>query len=254
MESKIYKTFEYEKFKYIEGNRPVNKHLVKALIHSFKHEFLLEKVPILVNDLFQVIDGQHRLEACKILKYPVFYRIEKDFDLDKIRAINTASAKWSLADYLESYVTLNVDSYILFKKVSDSTGLTVSNLLKLHAGRDLTYTTTLNPKKEVGTNDVKSFKLGMFRFSEVDALKLSITAKHYESFIKKIGFSNSKCMSCWLLIYNRNKNSNGDTISYEQFLKKLDQTEFKPQLNITDYYREAERVYNYNNKKWVSLF
>ena len=63
-------------------------------------------VPIIVNSNFEVLDGQHRLEACKVNQLPLYFIISDDMDLESIRAINSVVKKWTLEDYLESYKQL----------------------------------------------------------------------------------------------------------------------------------------------------
>lgn len=50
----IYKTFNYDMFKYIGGNRLINKLNYKKLSESMKEKQLV--IPILVNDKMEIID------------------------------------------------------------------------------------------------------------------------------------------------------------------------------------------------------
>jgi len=69
--AKIFYTTDYSKFNTLAGNRQVNIAHVKKLESSFDEEYLIS--PILVNEKFQIIDGQHRFEAAKNLKLPIYY-------------------------------------------------------------------------------------------------------------------------------------------------------------------------------------
>lgn len=59
---RIYKTDDHTLFKKLEGNRDVRS--VEKIIKSIDNVgYVLS--PILVNEKYEVIDGQNRLEACK---------------------------------------------------------------------------------------------------------------------------------------------------------------------------------------------
>jgi ParB-like nuclease domain len=69
----ILKTRDYEQFKTITSNRDVNRLHVKKLSESIKQKNLLWAKPPLVNEKNQLIDGQHRLEACQLIGADFFY-------------------------------------------------------------------------------------------------------------------------------------------------------------------------------------
>ena len=62
-ENHVLSTTDYAKFKTLQGNRDVNKLHVSRLKESFKTAYLLS--PIVVNQYYEIIDGQHRYEAAK---------------------------------------------------------------------------------------------------------------------------------------------------------------------------------------------
>ena len=69
--NKIHVTSDYDQFTYLVGNRDiVNKH-VKSLSAEIDNRDL--EIPIIVNEKMEVCDGQHRLEAYKVLGKPVPY-------------------------------------------------------------------------------------------------------------------------------------------------------------------------------------
>jgi hypothetical protein len=79
----IQKTEDYNLFKRIVGNRTINKAQVRRLYDSYSIKpWLIQYCPIIINDNNEVIDGQHRLEAIKRLKIPVYYlQVEKDDEI-----------------------------------------------------------------------------------------------------------------------------------------------------------------------------
>ena len=47
-----------------------------------------------------VLDGQHRLDAYKIVGNPITYIIKDKFELQDVRNVNSVNRKWTLTEYL----------------------------------------------------------------------------------------------------------------------------------------------------------
>lgn len=69
---KIHKSYNYNDFSFINGNRNVVKSKVGKLIKSIKQLDLTMYNPILVTKTGKIVDGQHRFEACKELGLPIY--------------------------------------------------------------------------------------------------------------------------------------------------------------------------------------
>lgn len=96
-------TINYEQFKSITANREVHTGHVNKLVKSIGKKNLLHLNPILCNEKMEVIDGQHRLEAAKILKLPIWYNMDSNVSEDDIASINSNSKNWSQLDYINYY-------------------------------------------------------------------------------------------------------------------------------------------------------
>jgi hypothetical protein len=105
-------TKRYGLFRYIDNNR-------KIRIDN-KFDLLCEQisltngntVPIIVNSDYLVIDGQHRLEACKKLNLPVAYRMV-DGDTEQLMVtLNRTQRPWNTEDYINKYVQQGNVNYI----------------------------------------------------------------------------------------------------------------------------------------------
>lgn len=99
----IYKTKDYSKF-IIDSdyNRVVNnKHVkkVKDSIKTFGDYGLC--YPIVVDDKFKIIDGQHRIHARKELGLVIYYIQDIELDSTKLGGINDAVAKWKSDDFVK---------------------------------------------------------------------------------------------------------------------------------------------------------
>ena len=95
-------TSDYSIFKKHESNRVINELALRKLINSIKSKNMLELRPILVDSQMRVIDGQHRLEAAKALRVPIFYLMKKESESLDIILLNTQK-RWSIEDYLNFF-------------------------------------------------------------------------------------------------------------------------------------------------------
>ncbi len=101
---KIFETKDYDRFKILEGNRPINH--VKKLIVSIQSIGMLMR-PVLVNEKFEIIDGQGTFSACKYLRLPVPYVIQPGLTIRECRFLNRYQTKWSVNDFINSYAVGN---------------------------------------------------------------------------------------------------------------------------------------------------
>lgn len=107
--SEIKKSTDYKKFKTLDFQRPVSGQHVYKLMESIKECNLLNANPIIVDKNYYIIDGQHRLAACKQLKTPVYYQVV-DVDAEEnsnvIININKHEA-WTLVNYIDFHANQN---------------------------------------------------------------------------------------------------------------------------------------------------
>lgn len=115
------KTTNYEMFKFHMKNREINIGLVKRLMDSIKKIGFVESRPVIIDKNNYIIDGQHRLEACKRLNVPVYYVVDKTLDFeDAVIYLNKSQEVWRLNEYLHFYTEKGLLPYIqiseLYKK------------------------------------------------------------------------------------------------------------------------------------------
>lgn len=115
-EQQIKKTRNYDKFKFLHGNRLVNKHNLVAITKSVAQHNMLSINPIIVNEKFEIIDGQHRFEISKNNKWPIYYMVLENADIEEVHSFNNVNRKWNTMDYVESYATRGNGNYIRFLK------------------------------------------------------------------------------------------------------------------------------------------
>lgn len=111
----VYTTRNYDLFKSIKRNRPINDSHVAKLSESMSREMLFS--PITVNENGEVIDGQHRLAACKQARLPVSYVIVSGYNINEIMSYNKFLKAWSTQDFIDSYAEAGIESYRLLNRL-----------------------------------------------------------------------------------------------------------------------------------------
>lgn len=110
MGKQIYTTKDYSKFKKLEGNRDVPIARVEIIKKSIESVGYVTN-PIIVNENFEVIEGQGRLQALKELELPVDYIIEDGCGIKQCIALNMRNTNWKLTDFIKSYANRGYVGY-----------------------------------------------------------------------------------------------------------------------------------------------
>lgn len=124
-------TTNYDQFKLVTSNREIDKNHLKSLIKNIKENNLLHVNPIVVNELMQIIDGQHRLEAARILQVPIYYIIGEVNEKD-IASLNKCKKNWSPMDYINYWaIKKRPGFHQLAKVLSENRNIPLSTALAL---------------------------------------------------------------------------------------------------------------------------
>lgn len=98
----VYSTKDYNLFKILDGNRTVEKSRLNKIRDSIAtHGYI--HCPIVVNEKFEVIDGQGRLAALKDLGLPVEFNMFEGLTINDCIVLNTTGTPWTIMDYIESH-------------------------------------------------------------------------------------------------------------------------------------------------------
>lgn len=104
-------TTDYALFRSITSNREVNEPHVRKLIANISKENLLHLRPIDVTEKFEVVDGQHRLEAAERLGVPIYYQLSPALNQNHIAVLNSVSRSWTGLDYLNHFTVEGREHY-----------------------------------------------------------------------------------------------------------------------------------------------
>lgn len=137
---KVKSTTDYSKFKFIRGNRPIDKR-VKKMIRAIKRKNMLADFPILTKSNGDgrnlIFDGQTRYEAAKQLRLPVFYIESNHIDIGDVPEVNCVQSPWSAKDYLHSWSERGNAHYGKLKAFVAEFGLPVLTSAMLLSGQNV---------------------------------------------------------------------------------------------------------------------
>tara|TARA_A100001037_G_scaffold103536_1_gene94124 strand:- start:1108 stop:1845 length:738 start_codon:yes stop_codon:yes gene_type:complete len=235
--NKIYSTTEYGVFNKLRGNRSVNELHVRRLVEAIKEKDL--QIPIIVDHDMNVLDGQHRLDAYKIVGNPITYIIKDKFELQDVRNVNSVNRKWTLTEYLMSYCKLGKKDYQLLEWFHRTYEFGIAECVAM-----------LNGKGYTNVNILKEFRKGEFVIDDLEQGKTwakNINAcGEYFQYYKKATFIKA------MLSAMKDK-----TFSFKIFFKRLsnNSSKLKNQGSRNDFIVNIERLYNHGtaNKFKVRL-
>ena len=118
----VFVTTDYSAFKRIDFNREKVERRAKKVEPSLRKNGYNDRMPIIVNERMEVVDGQARLFACEKLRIPIAYVVRKDASINDARVINSVNSVWSCEDYWTSYAREGLIPYIYLKNLMDMYG------------------------------------------------------------------------------------------------------------------------------------
>lgn len=236
--SEILSTKNYAMFKTMVGNRPIVKSHLEKLKRAIQRDNQLHLHPIIVNDLNEVIDGQHRTRAAADLGEKIYYiksNTVKDFHLIDS---NVNQRSWELHNFINYYSeNLKLKDYVLLKELSAKLGVFPRAVLTMICGH---VTNPMIQKVKDGKFtippthdyvDVMGFYLDVLEFCDkqhirprgmflnVNFIKAIRTIFFHPNFKTKIFFT--KLENRWF--------------------------ELKPQVGAKEWYKVLALIYNYRN-------
>jgi len=234
----IKKTKDYDKFQILTGNRSIDKYALKKLKASIEKSNHLNIHPIIVNNKFEVIDGQHRLQAARELDIEIFYIKSDKVEDDHLIDSNVAQKSWEVDNFIDYFaIKEKKTEYIILRRMMKDSGLKPKALLTLILG-------------VVSTNILEFLKTGKFKFPQSQdpevVLLFYFEFKQYatDKRLKPLSmFSNHNFTRAlrWIFLTEGFQSS--------IFFKKLDLRWFdlKPQRTSEDWYKLLVDIYNFKN-------
>jgi len=243
MNKEIKTTKNYDQFTFMDDNRKINRLKVEKLKKSMaKNGFI--RVPIVVNDRNEVIDGQHRLEAAKSLELALHYFSAGRMGIEETRVLNMNGDVWKNKEHLHTYMVREKKEYPDSHEEQPYHQFSyIRKTYKLHFQIILTL---------IGIHDYavggELFKEGNLKIDNFSKLEKDAeyihSMKDYHEWWKNRAFMAAMCIVMSQRSFNR-----------DRWVRKaaLNRAKLYRCTNKTDYVSRIEWVYNWNERKKVTF-
>lgn len=246
----VKQTSDYTKFKVLKGNRPIKKSHLRFLKESIsKHGDL--GVPVIVNEKFEIIDGQHRIEALKELELPVQYIEKPKFRLEQVHVLNTNRKNWKMIEFMNCYADLGMKPYVRIKEFHRKYGFHITGSLTLALGYAIGGSGIAEKGGSSG-GSIESFKRGEFIFKDIAlaedrAEKILMFKDIFYGYRKKF------FLLAMMRLFKFEEYNHAEFLS--KLKQQIDRLIMNEPATVNGYLRIFEDIYNYRRQgKKVGFF
>ena len=228
-------TTNYAMFKPVHGNRTKNQLHIKQLTKSMKEKLLF--TVIIVNEKFEIIDGQHRFAVISDLKLPLYYVVMEGYGLNEVHILNQNAKVWRYEDYLQGYCDLGLPHYIKYNEFRN----------KYNIGYTETYALL------TGSHSNSQIMREIFfsgNFKVIDLNGAINTADKLNFLLNYYAGAKRRCFVYSIIKLLKNANFN-----FEDFIKKLQlqPTSLVDCVTVDSYVELIENIYNYKRREKINL-
>lgn len=233
-------TNNYSMFKKLGENRVINMLHVKRLIESFRICYLI--CPIIVNELLEIVDGQHRHEACRLTGFPIYFIVVPGYGIKEISILNSNQKNWTKLDFLESYCAQDIKPYLEFKQfMTEFPELGFQSCERIITGYAKGTRTGLIDGERANMRDFQEGKLRIpnLNKSYANARKIMEYKPHYE------GFNRPTFVTALLPLLS------SKVYNHKEMIYKLGVSPHKLEhcSNVFQYRDALENIYNWKRLK-----
>lgn len=245
-ENVVYSTKDLEIFKTISGNRATNLQHIRRLKASIEH-YGMKCNPILVNEKYEVIDGQHRLMAAKETKSKIYFIIINGYSLREVHTLNINQKNWTQSDFLEGYANMGVESYVKLKKFYEKNNdYNLRDCIALCS--NITSANSMTFAHKISNYATQVFEEGTWKVRNMDlaqenADKIRLIKPYYN------GYNRSTFVGTMLQLLTH------ENFDFNEFMHKLriQPTALIDCANRSQYRTLIEDIYNYRSRNKVNL-
>lgn len=232
--TEVLTTTDYFLFKSLSGNREVNELHKKRLMESIENNYLF--TIIIVNENYEIIDGQHRFECIAELELPLNYIVCNGYGLKEVQVLNANNKTWTSDDYMHGYIDLGYEAYEQYRDFKNKYKLNHSVAMSILAVSDS------------GGSTINIFKNGDFKVKDMKysiefAEKISKIGQYYDGVFRRV------------FVASMRKIMNNPVFDFNVFMNKLklQPTSLKDCTNVENYIIMIENIYNFKNHNKINL-
>jgi hypothetical protein len=231
--NQVHTTTDYFLFKPIDGNRNKNLLHINRLKKSMAETYLF--TIIIVNEKYEIIDGQHRFDVIQDLQLPLSYVVCNGYGLNEVHILNQNSKNWTTADYLEGYCNLGYSQYVEFKKFIDKHEINTQIAMYLLSGAD-------------SGDMVKTFNSGQFKIKNLKEAETTMDKLHL------CGAYFPQYKMRWF-VFAMVRLFKKPQFEFTEFLQKLKTQPTALQVcnDVNQYVSLIEEIYNYRRRDKINL-
>ena len=159
----VMKTHDYELFEIMGTNRDIDWQKVSDIANNFD-DAISKATPIIVNEKYEIIDGQHRYHVCEQLGKPIYFMKFKGLDVTHSIEMNKRKSDWITLDFVKSFARRGHREYQYLLNFMESRKISIKSALLLsnrNCGgvyekiRNGNYS---NDKKHIGERNYRQIK------------------------------------------------------------------------------------------------
>ena len=231
--NQVHTTKDYFLFKPIDGNRNKNLLHLNRLKKSMEKTYLF--TVIIVNEKYEIIDGQHRFEVIKELGLPLHYIVCEGYGINEVHVLNQNSKTWNADDYLAGYISLGYPDYIKYAEFKEK--------YKLGHFECMTMLANSANKLSIDIFYSGNFKIHSLQQAESTIKKILLVEPYYSGVRRRIFI---------FTMMGLFKNPN---FQFTEFLQKLklQPTALQDCPSVESYKMLIEEIYNYRRREKVNL-
>lgn len=232
--SECIQTTDYSKFKFSKANRKsLSETHIEKLVRSIRLNGYMHAFPIIVNPDMLVIDGQHRFNACRRLKMPIFYVVQNNKIENILPLINNTQLKWNIVDWINYYSQNGNENYILFQQFCIKYSLSPTNgIIILFKGK-------------TSGSQTQMLQQELLNFSQAEFETCSAIAQKVKTITKMLKIDSGKLISAIVFLLFH------ECFDIKRLLKKLEYLArtFQKTTNTREYLKQLQEVYNHRSRE-----
>lgn len=229
----VYEETDYDVFKRLLENRDVTPSRFRKLVESISEKYILN--PIIVNEKYEVIEGQGRFEARKALGLPIHYIMVRGATVEDCRRLNKFNTRWMSSDFAESHAKSGNESYIRLLAVCKDLKLPIARALRL--SNHGSATNKDNPAR------MSVMERGDLVFTESDALTVEYINTCALEILDALQFTGRRNDAFFVAVKVMVETKGYD---HNRMLQKCktERNSYAQMARLIDQLKEFERIYN----------
>lgn len=223
----IYKTKDYSKFIVDdEYNRDVNESNVKKIKKSITtygdHGAVF---PIVVDNNFRIIDGQHRFTARKEMNLSIYYVQDIELSSTVLGGINDSISKWKHTDFEKIASKKNTKLMDIFKEANSKCFIVLNKTL-LPAVCNIKMKGLTQDFTDEQLNAVKTFTNSIIEYINWFVIKVDgkiVSGNNTGSLINTISQDKLAGIAKKMIVNNIDVNTLPDNLNIDNFMKYIEE-------------------------------